>query len=56
MRERIICTKEKPWDGKAQVVHADAKEGAQHDGWPAGDTVDMRCPHCGHEWTMELPQ
>ena len=51
------CTKETPWDGrKGRVCHPDAREvGEQRDGWPGGDLIRMRCPHCKHEWEMELP-
>jgi hypothetical protein len=58
----IICTAEQPWDrgsrprAPARVIHPDAKEGKQSDGYPGGDIVDMACPHCGHTWEMELPQ
>lgn len=30
--------------------------GEQWDGYPCGDTVTMKCPHCGTTWTEELPQ
>ncbi len=58
----IICTAEHPWDRvsrprpPARVIHSSATEGDQRDGYPGGDTVDMHCPHCGYEWSMELPQ
>ena len=53
------CTAETPWKGQraAFVRHADAYEvGEQRDGYPGGDYVDMRRPHCGTEWEAELPQ
>lgn len=57
------CTAEDPWDGLTfpdrRVVHPDAREveyDSQRDGWPSGDLVDYRCPHCGHKFTVELPQ
>lgn len=57
----FICTKENPWTretkGSRFILHPDADEVVmQRDGWPSGDLVDMRCPHCGHTWTKELPQ
>lgn len=56
----FVCTAETPWRSdmsvRGQIVHPDAKEGEQRDGWPAGDEVSMSCPHCGHRWVMELPQ
>lgn len=59
-RTNFICSAETPWrEGmtvSGQVVHPEAIEGEQRDGWPSGDTVDMHCPNCGHRWTMELPQ
>lgn len=54
-----ICTADKPWDGVTRGVrHPDAREvcGSQRDGYPAGDEVDYRCPHCGETFTVELPQ
>lgn len=57
----VECTAAKPWDGSSsprqRVRHADAKEvGDQTDGWPGGDIATYECPHCGHRWTVELPQ
>lgn len=54
----FVCTAENPWPkgGPVPVIHPAAIEGEQHDGWPAGDYVDMRCPYCGHTWEKELPQ
>lgn len=58
--DNFTCTAETTWSPnikvRGQVIHPDAEEGRQRDGYPGGDLVDMRCPHCGHEWTMELPQ
>ena len=57
--ERFICTKDHVWDGsreKMPVEHPDAQEVRCWDGWPAGDIVEYRCPHCGHTWKSELPQ
>ncbi len=56
---RHICTADDPWtpEKAPRGTHRDAHEiGEQQDGWPSGDTVRMRCPHCKVEWTMELPQ
>lgn len=54
-----ICTAERPWresDG-VPALHPDAfEDGEQESGWPAGDVVPMRCPHCGVRWKKELPQ
>lgn len=55
----FTCTPETPWTPdikECPVTHPQAKEGKQHDGWPSGDYVDMRCPVCGHSWEKELPQ
>jgi hypothetical protein len=65
--DQFICTAETPWTAirvppppqgfATMVLHPDAKKvGDQRDGWPSGDLVTMRCPHCGHEWEKELPQ
>ena len=60
--EEFTCTAETPWDGKPCpivrcVVHPDAEEvGEQKDGWPGGDIITLKCPHCGHSWEKELPQ
>ena len=39
-------------------VHVDAKElrNSQESHQYGGDTVRLKCPHCGIEWTEELPQ
>jgi hypothetical protein len=57
-RRGFICTPARPWrkGGPTPVVHPQAEEISQRDGYPGGDIVTMRCPVCGHEWTMELPQ
>ena len=61
----VICTAEKPWTlGErppapfvVMILHPDARKiGDQRDGWPSGDLVTMRCPHCGWEWEKDLPQ
>jgi hypothetical protein len=57
----IVCTAAKPWDKQRRpdewVQHFDAREvGEQENGYPGGDIVTYRCPHCGHEWQAELPQ
>ena len=41
-----------------KTIHPNAKEvpGSQEDGWPSGDTVLIRCPDCGKEWTEEIAQ
>lgn len=54
-----ICTADNPWsksEPRQPVEHPDAIEGEQYDGYPGGDLVPMKCPHCQHRWTMELPQ
>lgn len=56
----FVCTAARPWrrisDGMP-AIHPDARElGDQRDGWPGGDLVTMRCPHCGVSWEKELPQ
>jgi len=53
------CTKNTPWskDKGTPVIHTDAHTiGEQEDGYPGGDIVRMKCPHCGHSWKKELPQ
>lgn len=56
----IVCSKNHPWDRRkredVQVVHADAVEVKQRDGYPGGDLVDYHCPNCGLDFTVELPQ
>lgn len=57
----IDCTKEKPWnhtsDPGDKIRHTDGKEiGEQQDGYPGGDIITLKCPHCGHIWKQELPQ
>lgn len=56
----IICTAENPWDHVkrkgVRIIHPDAKEGQQHDGYPAGDYVEYECPNCGKKFEVELPQ
>lgn len=56
---RYLCTAETPWKREYgyPVVHEDAHEvGDQENGWPGGDIVRMKCPHCGAIWKRELPQ
>lgn len=58
----IKCTADKPWDrvkGRNtgdRIVHPDAKEQRQRDGYPGGDYIDYECPHCGVTFSVELPQ
>jgi hypothetical protein len=58
----VTCTKDRPWDRISgrntgdRIVHPDAQELRQNDGYPCGDTVDYECPHCGAQFTVELPQ
>lgn len=56
----FICTKDNPYtiDGAygRRVIHPDANEKTQHDGYPGGDIVDYECPNCGKEFSVELPQ
>lgn len=57
--DQFFCTAETPWNPsiKGYIVHADSYEiGEQEDGWPAGDIITKKCPHCGLIWKMELPQ
>ena len=56
---RFYCTKATPWNEAygTPVCHEDAQEvGEQEDGYPGGDIVTMKCPHCGTTWKKELPQ
>lgn len=53
------CTPTRPWhpDDGDTFFHPDAVEvGEQRDNYPCGDLVDCKCPHCGREFTIELPQ
>lgn len=60
----VECTAAKPWDrvtrpprGEGRIIHPDAHEvGEQEDGYPGGDIITMKCPHCGVTWREELPQ
>ena len=58
--KEIICTKETPWNKirnrEIKVVQPDAEEISQRDGYPCGDYIDYKCPNCGHEFSVELPQ
>ncbi len=63
--ERIICTKDNPYtDARDKLnqgkrwAHEEAEEvsGSQREGWPSGDTIQMRCCNCGIKWRVELPQ
>jgi len=58
MNERHICTAENPWkSGMGRAIHPDAVAvGEQQDGWPSGDIQSYKCPHCGLQFTVELPQ
>ena len=57
------CTKNNPYtvernSPRSRWIHADANEvhNSQESYQHGGDTVRLRCPHCGIEWTEELPQ
>lgn len=51
----IGCTANAP--NRQLKWHPDAKSvGDQRDGWPSGDLQDYKCPNCGKEFTVELPQ
>jgi len=54
-----ICTADDPWSPEKakRARHNDAVPiGEQQDGWPSGDIQRYRCPHCEHEFDLELPQ
>jgi len=55
---RFRGTAESPWSpDKGKASHPDAIEvGEQEDGYPGGDLVTCKCPHCGVQWRAELPQ
>ncbi len=56
---RLICTEKDPWKpGMEKRIHPSSKPipDSQQDGWPGGDTVTLRCPHCLSEFEIELPQ
>lgn len=67
----FYCTKNNPYDSYMKkvideevkkekcilrVVHEDAQEISQLDGYPCGDIVIYKCPHCEEEFPVELPQ
>ena len=58
MSERHICTADNPWKpDMGRAIHPDAVAvGEQQSGWPSGDTQSYKCPHCGLQFTVELPQ
>lgn len=53
-----ICTAENPWDRVPgwRWQHPAAVEITTKDGYPGGDLVTYRCPHCDLEFEVELPQ
>jgi len=56
---RHRCTADDPWtrEKSRYGIHPDAREvGEQRSGWPSGDIISKRCPHCGVSWEEELPQ
>lgn len=56
----FICTKELPYTKdrakNKRIIHPDAVEQRQNNGYPCGDIVDYECPNCGKEFSIELPQ
>lgn len=41
----VACTKEQPWDRKTlPIIHVD--------GDFVGDTDALKCPNCGHIWSL----
>jgi hypothetical protein len=59
MGESHTCTKDDPWtkEKSPRGFHSSAYEvGEQEDGYPGGDIVTYKCPHCGVTWRSELPQ
>jgi hypothetical protein len=54
----FTCTKDHPWSPKEETPaeHPDAVEVDCQDGYPGGDIVTYRCPHCGKAFKCELPQ
>ena len=56
---RHRCTEKDPWDKTkgGRATHPEAYEvGEQENGYPGGDVVTYKCPHCKHQWKEELPQ
>ena len=55
---QMICTAATPYKpGLAKGwVHPDAVPEDQRDGYPGGDIVTYRCPHCDLGFDKELPQ
>jgi len=57
------CTKNNPYtvdknNSLSRWIHVDANEvhDSQESHQYGGDTIRLKCPHCGIEWTEELPQ
>ena len=57
------CTKNNPYTVErnnplSRWIHVDANEvhDSQESHQYGGDTIRLKCPHCGIEWTEELPQ
>ena len=55
---RYLCNSEqvKIPEISGRWIHEHAEEIKQKDGYPGGDLVTYRCPHCEEEWEEELPQ
>ena len=55
---RHVCSAENPWKpGMGRAEHPDAlRIGQQVAGWPSGDVLTYRCPHCGLRFECELEQ
>lgn len=55
---RIVCTKEDPWRPEmgTPVEHPDAVNDDERDFGGGEYCVHYRCPNCGREFWVELPQ
>ena len=59
----FICTAATPWTAENSLVrrvqrtqHPDAEEIDDRDFGGGEYCIRYRCPHCGHEFWVELPQ
>lgn len=56
--DRHICTADDPWTpekGK-RAIHPDAVSGEDRDFGGGEYCVSYKCPHCGKNFYVELPQ
>ncbi len=58
--DTIICTADQPWNKESiygvRVQHPDAKHvGEDYDFYGEGDYDEYECPHCKHQFRVQLP-